>query len=32
MITLNRRNALKLGLAGGVMLAAARPAPRIVIE
>ena len=30
MITLNRRNALKLGLAGGVMLAAARPASALV--
>ncbi|MDR3474468.1 MAG: Tol-Pal system beta propeller repeat protein TolB [Devosia sp.] len=30
MITLNRRSALKLGLAGGVMLAAARPASALV--
>jgi TolB protein len=30
MITLNRRHALKLGLAGGLMLAAARPASALV--
>jgi len=30
MLTLTRRNALKLGLAGGVMLAAARPASALV--
>ena len=30
MITLNRRNALKLGLAGGAMLLAARPANALV--
>ncbi|HTJ56232.1 MAG TPA: Tol-Pal system beta propeller repeat protein TolB [Devosiaceae bacterium] len=30
MITLNRRHALKLGLAGGAMLAAARPASALV--
>ncbi|MEO8882701.1 MAG: Tol-Pal system protein TolB, partial [Devosia sp.] len=30
MITLNRRNALKLGLAGGAMLLAARPASALV--
>ena len=30
MVTLNRRSALKLGLAGGVMLAAARPASALV--
>ena len=30
MITLTRRNALKLGLAGGLMLAAARPASALV--